>query len=90
MPNSEIHGGAGSTGCLAMGDPSIEEIYELARQVGRRRITVVIAPFDMRIKADKEVPDEPAWTKTLYQSIREKLSELPQTPQHERVVDAKE
>lgn len=86
----EIHGGSGSTGCLAMGDPSIDELYELVKKIGQRKVTVVIAPFDMRLEADKELPDEPEWTNTLYETIRAQLSELPPAPQDKSVVEAKE
>ena len=45
-----IHGGCGSIGCIAMTDPVIEEIYQLARAAlkgGQREIPVHVFPFRM-------------------------------------------
>ena len=86
----EIHGGIGSIGCLAMGDPSIEELYELVETMGRKSVTVVISPFDMRLKANKELPSEPGWTKMLYENIHALLHEFPPPPQDKSNVEARE
>lgn len=39
-----IHGGNASVGCLAMGDPAIEELFVLAAKTGLDRIEVVLVP----------------------------------------------
>lgn len=80
----EIHGGVGSIGCLAMGDPAIEELYELVGAVRRSRMTIVISPFDMRRHKNSDPPSEPEWTKTLYENIRAQLDKLPPPPQEKR------
>ena len=43
-----IHGGAVSAGCLAVGDPAIEELFLLAARVGLDNVELVIAPWDFR------------------------------------------
>ncbi len=43
-----IHGGAGSVGCVAMGDPVAEELFVLAAAAGIDHVTVVLAPLDLR------------------------------------------
>jgi hypothetical protein len=43
-----IHGGDASIGCLAVGDPAVEELFVLAARVGAERVTTVIAPWDLR------------------------------------------
>jgi hypothetical protein len=37
-----IHGKDGSVGCLAMGDPAIEELFVLADRVGIANVEVVL------------------------------------------------
>jgi murein L,D-transpeptidase YafK len=43
-----IHGKAASIGCLAMGDPAIEELFVMVEKVGRSNVQVIIAPHDPR------------------------------------------
>ena len=50
-----IHGGSASIGCLAMGDPAIEEIYLTALDSGVRPIRVHLFPARM------DAPDWIAW-----------------------------
>lgn len=72
-----IHGGIGSTGCLAMGDPAIEELYTLAGAVRLRDIKVVIAPFDLRTRPRDTLPAKPDWLAKLYDQIGGELGKLP-------------
>ena len=44
-----IHGGAASVGCLAMGDPAIEDLFVLAAEAGIENVTIVLSPVDLRI-----------------------------------------
>jgi hypothetical protein len=46
-----IHGSDLSIGCLAMGDPAIEELFVLAARVGAGNVDVLIAPWDLRRRA---------------------------------------
>ena len=43
-----IHGGAASIGCLAVGDPAIEDLFVLAARVGLDNIRLIISPCDFR------------------------------------------
>lgn len=63
--NIFIHGKAVSIGCLAMGDPAIEELFVLAADIGSANIQVAIAPHDPR---SRPLPTdiEPVWVSTLY------------------------
>lgn len=72
-----IHGGAGSVGCLAMGDPAVEELFVLAADVGIERVELLICPVDWR-RADArvEVQEMPAWVQTRYDALRERLKNL--------------
>jgi len=39
-----VHGGAASVGCIAIGDPAIEEVFALVARTGVERTRIVIAP----------------------------------------------
>ena len=78
-PGSDIliHGKAASTGCLAMGDEAIEELFVLTAQVGAENVKVVISPHDPRtypLKADSE--EDPEWTSELYSIISREIKAL--------------
>ena len=73
-----LHGGSGSVGCLAMGDPASEDFFVLAADTGISNITIIISPVDFRHGETVTVTDTfPKWTDGLYQIIRAKLAELP-------------
>ncbi len=64
-----IHGDAVSIGCLAMGDPAIEELFVLVADTGLDHIDVIVAPTDLRTHAAAVPGDAPAWTAELYEAI---------------------
>lgn len=68
-----IHGKATSVGCLAMGDPAIEELFILLADVGHENAELIVAPHDPRsgrtLTTDPELP----WTRELYAEIEESL-----------------
>lgn len=64
-----IHGRDQSIGCLAMGDPAIEELFVLAAKVGIGNVNVVIAPNDLRSKTPpgpERLRYAPEWLPQLY------------------------
>ena len=77
-----IHGSDVSIGCLAMGDPAIEELFTLVADTGLRveatgaaRVKVVVAPTDLRAHPDAmPPPDAPAWTGELYALLATELT----------------
>lgn len=71
-----IHGREASTGCLAMGDPSIEELFVLAHDIGLDNIEVVISPRDPRYGALERPRDLPDWVDIKYQKIERSVAEL--------------
>lgn len=73
-----LHGGSASAGCLAMGDPAIEEIFFLAANTPLTRIQLLIAPCDLRVHG-ANVPDSaPLWTTGLHEEILQALQALPE------------
>ncbi|MBL4673325.1 MAG: L,D-transpeptidase family protein [Arenicella sp.] len=69
--NIFIHGRAVSIGCLAMGDPAIEQLFSLVHATGRENTTVLISPTDPS-KNMLVVPEGASiWTSDLYTKIDE-------------------
>lgn len=79
QPGSDImiHGKDVSIGCVAIGDPAIEEVFVLAAETGIKQVEIILAPVDFRKQAmPKQRKPLPAWTVELYKSIHEKLNQL--------------
>ncbi len=76
--NIFIHGDKKSTGCLAMGNKVIEELYALVETMGVNNIQVIIAPYDMRktsIRINRAT--QPTWLPELYRNIKHALKPFP-------------
>ncbi|OQX30225.1 MAG: hypothetical protein B0D96_07750 [Candidatus Sedimenticola endophacoides] len=73
-----IHGGVLSTGCLAVGDNAIEELFVLAAEIGSERISVLISPKDFRYRPLEPLsPETPPWVFELHQQIAANLERFP-------------
>lgn len=66
-----VHGGDMSIGCLAVGDPGVEEIFLLVSRAGSDRTELLIVP-DERMQTEDERP----WVRDLYARLRTRLQEL--------------
>ncbi len=78
-PGSDImiHGSSVSVGCLAMGDPAIEELFILAAETGIENIRLILAPVDFRTHdVAASSPSLPVWTGELYAKLRAELLAL--------------
>lgn len=72
-----IHGSRWSTGCLAMGNEPIEEMFVLAYDVGLKNISLIFAPCDLtKQKADVDFKEQPEWLPQLYSRLRKSLAEF--------------
>ena len=73
--NIFIHGKAVSIGCLAMGDPAIEELFTLVHKLGKVASEVLIAPHDPRT-ARLSLPrtGAPSWLPQIYDELREEFA----------------
>lgn len=67
--NIFIHGKNRSSGCLAMGDMAIEELFYLGAAMKKLDIKIIITPFDPRKGKIYIKPNTPQWVKLLYQKI---------------------
>lgn len=73
-----IHGKAQSTGCLAVGDIAVEELFVLVDRVGTHRASVVIAPHDPRTQPlDGFADNLPRWAVELYADISREFAKYP-------------
>lgn len=71
-----IHGKTGSSGCLAMGDHTIEELFYLAYKIGVKNIDVIITPYDFRKKPVQIATHHPKWVNSLYHQISRELGKF--------------
>jgi hypothetical protein len=70
-----IHGRAVSIGCLAMGDPAIEELFVLVAETGVSRVRTVLAPHDLRRRpAVLSASPRPLWLPELYAQLGRELT----------------
>lgn len=67
-----IHGKAVSIGCLAIGDPAIEELYLLLADTGLRNADIVLTPSLRPLTP----AGSPAWLGERYERIRQALAAL--------------
>jgi hypothetical protein len=67
-----VHGRAVSIGCIAIGDPAIEEVFLLVADVGLSRSRILIAPN----RAVGPAPASPAWIGRLYADLSRELQDL--------------
>lgn len=74
--NIFIHGKAASVGCLAMGDPAIEELFMLVYLVGIEKVQVLLLPHDPSTKLLEATDEMPAWTEDLYKELGQKVMEI--------------
>ena len=71
-----IHGSDVSIGCLAMGDPAIEELFTLVADTGLAQAKIIIVPTDLRVRPAPVVAGAPAWTPELYALLAEAVAPL--------------
>lgn len=72
-----IHGKAVSIGCVALGDPAIEELFTLVAETGPSRVRVLIAPNDLRTGGAIMHEEAPRWVAQLYRTVAAALAEFP-------------
>jgi len=71
-----IHGKAVSIGCLAIGDPAIEELYLLLADTGLGNADIVLAPSGRPVTP----PAAAAWVGRRYERLRQELTRLGRAP----------
>jgi murein L,D-transpeptidase YafK len=73
-----IHGGSASIGCLAIGDPAIEELFVLAADAGIASAEVLIVPVDLRTEPPpaSAIADR-TWVSDLYERLATALRAFP-------------
>ncbi len=73
-----IHGSKWSTGCLAMGNEPIEEMFVLAHDVGAKNIALLFAPCNLlQAKPAVDFKKQPPWLRDLYRELRTEMAIYP-------------
>jgi len=73
-----IHGSRWSSGCLAMGNKPIEEMYVLAYDCGLKNIKLIFAPCNLLVqKPNIDFKKQPEWLPRLYKRLTIALKEFP-------------
>jgi hypothetical protein len=70
-----VHGSAVSIGCLALGDPAIEELFPLVALADPRERHILIAPHDLRTRPSP--PAAEAWIGDVYRDLTARLGDFP-------------
>jgi murein L,D-transpeptidase YafK len=65
-----IHGGAGSVGCLAMGDEFAQDLFVMAAESERENIQIVICPLDFRKENVPHDANRPQWVSKRYAKLK--------------------
>ena len=71
-----IHGSNVSIGCLAIGDPAIEELFTLVGSIGRKKVQVLIVPADPRVAPITPRPEDPEWLHGRYDRLMKAFSDF--------------
>ena len=71
-----IHGTNATIGCVPIGDDAIEDVFYLVNAVGIKKVSVIIAPYDMRSGRKPELEkSQLSWYDTLCGEIESVLKE---------------
>ena len=84
-----IHGKNVSIGCVALGDPAIEELFTLVADTGHQRVRVIIAPNDLRTGGAIIHESAPRWVGQLYRSVAAALTEFPVWMESNAAIDVR-
>jgi murein L,D-transpeptidase YafK len=73
-----IHGGASSIGCLAMGDPAVEELFVMAAHASLDNVRLIIVPRDLRREsAPTNAENAPPWITELHDQLHREIAKYP-------------
>lgn len=75
--NIFIHGRNVSTGCVAIGDHAIEDLFVLVYEVGMKNVQVIIASNDLRVGPPIMAKYAPVWMSDLNRKIIAALKHFP-------------
>ena len=73
-----IHGNRVSSGCLAIGDNAIEELFVFTALLGKEQVRLLISPVDFRIYSTESLlSNRPGWVGALYREISDEMRKFP-------------
>lgn len=68
-----IHGRSGTIGCIPIGNTGIEELFLMIAEIGKEKVDVILAPYDMRIRSKRVEVEEIEWEEELHSTIRKAI-----------------
>jgi hypothetical protein len=68
-----FHGKSVTVGCIPIGDEAIEELFTLVAQISPAKVTVIVSPWDFRLRDDEPEVDGVSWEGEIYETIRSAL-----------------
>lgn len=76
-----IHGSRWSSGCLAMGNPAIEELFVLVADTGEKKARLVLCPCNLPERHPQiDYKKHAAWVQVLHRRLTEELRKYPNLP----------
>lgn len=84
-----IHGKDVSIGCVALGDPAIEELFTMVAQTGHGKVRVIIAPNDLRVAGPVLHEESPLWVRELYRTVSAALAAFPVWMESDGAIDVR-
>jgi L,D-transpeptidase-like protein len=84
-----IHGRNVSIGCVALGDPAIEELFTLVAETGHAKVKVILAPNDLRVAGPVFHDSPPRWIRELYATVAAALAEFPVWMESDTALDVR-
>lgn len=72
-----LHGRSATVGCIPIGDDAVEDLFTLVAQVGVKKVGVIIAPWDFRVRDDEPSIAAVDWEGELYEALRIALNPFP-------------
>ena len=84
-----IHGKDVSIGCVALGDPAIEELFTMVAQTGHGKVRVIIAPNDLRVRGPILHGESPLWSRDLYRTVAAALAAFPVWMESDAAMDVR-
>jgi hypothetical protein len=84
-----IHGKEVSIGCVALGDPAIEELFTMVAETGHSKVRVVIAPNDLRVAGPVLHESAPLWVRDLYRTVAAALAAFPVWMESDSAMDVR-
>jgi murein L,D-transpeptidase YafK len=74
-----IHGRSATIGCIPIGNTGIEELFLMVAEMGKEKVEVILAPYNMRTRSKRIEVEGIDWEEELHSTVKEAiLNKIPQ------------